>query len=110
MGFLKSFVATTTAGLVAKLLSVAVDNLVSALSPISPLIGLAATLVAIIFIAKDIVDIYEAGVVGVAAILAFLFQFMPLLWVVGIYTAVVITVPIISPFIEWLIELVKNWL
>ncbi len=108
MGHLKSFVAVTTAGLIARFLSVGIDSSVSALSSVSPLTGLIATTIGIILIAKDIADIYEAGVVGLAAVPAFLFQFMPLTWVVFTWAALVIAAAITEPFIDWLVGLVRK--
>jgi len=108
MGLLKSFVAVTTAGMIGRLLSVGIDPVVGASSLVSPLAGLIVTIIGILLIARDIIDIYEAGVVGFAAVPAFLFQFMPVLWVVFIWAALVIIAAIIEPFVDWLVGLVRK--
>jgi hypothetical protein len=105
MGLLKSFVAVTTAGLVGRILSVGVDSVVSASSLVSPLAGVIVTVIGILLIAKDVIDIYEAGVIGLAAVPAFLFQFMPLDWVVCTWAALVI----VAALFERIVEAVRSW-
>jgi hypothetical protein len=105
MGSLKTFVEVTTAGLIASFLSAGVDSAVSALASVSPLTGLIATSIGILLIAKDIADIYEAGAMGLAAVPAFLFQFMPLDWVVYTWAALVI----VAALFERIVEAVKSW-
>ena len=108
MGLLKSFVAVTTAGMIGKLLSVGIDPVVSESSLVSPIAGLIVIIIGILLVAKDVIDIYEAGAVGLAAVPAFLFQFMPVLWAVLIWAALVIIAAIIEPFVEWLARLVEK--
>ena len=108
MGLLKSFVAVTTAGMIGRLLSVGIDPVVSASSLVSPIAGLIVTIIGILLIARDIIDIYEAGAVGLAVVPAFLFQFMPVLWAVLIWAALVIIAAIIEPFVDWLVGLVRK--
>jgi hypothetical protein len=67
------------------------------------------TVIGVILIAGDIINIYEAGVVGLAAVPAFLFQFMPLTWVIFTWAALVIAAAIVKPLIEGISELVSNW-
>lgn len=108
MGLLKSFVAVTTAGMIGRLLSVGIDPVVSASSLVSSLAGLIVTIIGILLVAKDIIDIYEAGAVGIAAVPAFLFQFMPLERVVCVWIILILIAPIIEPFIESLVRLVEK--
>ena len=108
MGRLKSFVAVTTAGLIGSILSVGVDAVLSASSSVSPWAGLVVTVIGIILVARDIVDIYEAGAVGLAAVPAFLFQFMSLDLVVLSWAALVVIAVFIEPIVNWVIGFVKR--
>ena len=85
-----------------------IDPVVKESSVVSPLAGLIVTVIGILLIARDIIDIYEAGVVGLAVVPAFLFQFMPLTWVIFTWAALVIAAAIIEPFIDWVVSLVRR--
>lgn len=108
MAHLKSFVAVTTTELIGRLLAMGIDPVVKDSSVVNPLVGLIVTVIGILLIARDITDIYRAGIVGIAAATAFLFQFMPVLWVVLIWAALAVIAAIIESFVDHLVQLVRK--
>jgi hypothetical protein len=98
---LKSFVAISSAGFMVKIISVTIDPAIGAFSDslfqMSPLAGLLAVVMVLLFTLEDIKDAYKPGFVGVAILS---FQFMPLYWVIGIWIAGILVGTVVSPILE----------